>query len=171
MEALQCILGRRSVRQYRSDRLGPDVVRPMLEAARWAPTPANLQLRRFVAVEDGALIGKLGEATLDQPYVARAPFVLVACANFVAARGAVGEIGVSLATQEVAAAVQNVTLAAHAQGLASCWVGLFDAAKVARLLDLPAELTPVALVCVGYPAAAVPVPERLPVEQIFTWRR
>lgn len=166
MNTLDAILSRRSVRSFPPERVAAVQLRQLLEAARWAPTPANLQLRRFVVAQSPELIGRLADATLAQPYVATAPLVIAVCANCAAATAAVGALGTSLATQEAAAAIQNILLAAHDLGLAGCWVGLIDVEKVARLLDCPADLRPVALVALGYAEAQPPTPTRLGVEEI-----
>ena len=53
LEALQSFLrSRRSVRRFRPDPIDPALVRGLLEAARWAPSPHNRQPWRFVVVTD-----------------------------------------------------------------------------------------------------------------------
>lgn len=163
---LDAILSRRSVRRFHPAPVTADQVRRLMEAARWAPTPANLQLRRFVIVDSPATIRALADATKDQQYVAAAPLVIAALANCVAATAAVGAAGTSLAIQEAAAAIQNILLAAHEIGLAGCWVGLIDPEKVSQILTCPANLTPVALVVLGHPAEHPPTPSRLAIEQV-----
>jgi len=53
-------------------------------------------------------------------------------------------------------AVQNLLLAAHAEGLGACWMcaPLFDAEAVRQALDLPADWQPQALITLGRPASA-----------------
>ena len=53
----------------------------------------------------------------------------------------------------VSCAIQNLWLAARAEGLGVGWVSLFDPDRLAALLDMPAGAEPVAILCVG------PVPE------------
>ena len=61
-----------------------------------------------------------------------------------------------MAVQSVAMAVQNLLLAAHAEGLGACWMcaPLFCAEAVSAALDLPADWQPQALVTLGLPASA-----------------
>ena len=70
---------------------------------------------------------------------------------------------------DVAIAITHLALAATEQGLGTCWVCNFDVEAARRLFDLPAELEPVALVPIGYPAEGVVVAEknRKPVEELF----
>jgi nitroreductase len=163
---LQAIKARRSIRRFRAEAVPIEAIEQLLEAARWAPTPANLQLRRFIVVEDAATIKELGAATMDQHYVAAAPLVIAVLANCSAAAVAVGAAGTSLAIQEAAAATQNILLLAPELGLGGCWVGLIHANRVSQILAT--ELTPVALIVLGRPAEQPPTPIRLPVDQIST---
>jgi len=168
MTTMEAILGRRSVRIFHPDKISPAKVEKLLDAARWAPTPAKLQLRRFAVVDSPELIQALAGATKEQPFIGFAPLVIVAMANIKEATAMIGEVGQCLATQEVAAGVQNMLLAAFEMGLGSCWVGQIDARKVAEIVNAPSELTPVALVAIGR-AAEEPTSARLPVDQI-SWR-
>lgn len=53
----------------------------------------------------------------------------------------------------VSCAIQNMWLAARCEGLGMGWVSLFDPARLAALLQMPADAEPVAILCLG------PVPE------------
>ncbi len=71
------------------------------------------------------------------------------------------ERGIELyAIQDSAAATQNMLLRAYSLGLATCWVGAFDEREVAKILDLPKKIRPVAIVCVGYPAEKEETPRK-----------
>jgi 5,6-dimethylbenzimidazole synthase len=50
----------------------------------------------------------------------------------------------------VACAIQNMWLAARAEGLGMGWVSLFDPQEVAALLNMPSGARPVAILCVGH---------------------
>jgi F420 biosynthesis protein FbiB-like protein len=78
-----------------------------------------------------------------------------------------------LAVQSLAAAVQNMLLAAHARGLASCWycAPLFCPTAVRQTLKLPDEVEPQALIAFGYPAEQPPSPPRKPVESVVYFDR
>jgi nitroreductase len=59
-----------------------------------------------------------------------------------------------MAVQSVAMALQNLLLAAHAEGLGACWMcaPLFCPDAVQTALDLPDDWEPQALISLGYPA-------------------
>lgn len=77
-------------------------------------------------------------------------------------------------------AVQNLWLAARAEGIGVGWVSIVDPVRLAETLKLPAQVYPVAYLCLGYVSEFLPKPEleiagwrsRLPLEQLLhgnTW--
>jgi 5,6-dimethylbenzimidazole synthase len=58
----------------------------------------------------------------------------------------------------VACAIQNLWLAARAEGLGMGWVSLFDPEALAQLLDMPSGAKPVAILCLGHVDAFYPAP-------------
>jgi F420 biosynthesis protein FbiB-like protein len=74
----------------------------------------------------------------------------------------------AMAVQSVAAAIQNVLLAAHAEGLGACWFGapLFCPQVVRETLGIPKDIRPQALITLGYPAERPKAPPRKPLESI-----
>jgi F420 biosynthesis protein FbiB-like protein len=67
-----------------------------------------------------------------------------------------------LAMQSLAAALQNILLAAHSLGLGSCWfcAPAFCKETVREVLEIPGEVEPQALITIGYPAEKTPSPQR-----------
>jgi len=55
-------------------------------------------------------------------------------------------------------AIQNLWLAARAEGLGMGWVSLFEPAELSALLHLPAGALPIALLCLGPVRAFYPAP-------------
>lgn len=66
--------------------------------------------------------------------------------------------------QSMGAALENLMLAAHARGLASCWISapLFCPEAVCQALDLPPDFRPQALIALGYPKEGLRLPPRPP---------
>jgi len=163
MDLMQAIKERRSVRKYKPDPASDEVISTVLEAARWAPSWANTQCWRFVVVRAPALKDKLaGTLTSFSPgrenraavAFRGAPVVIVVCAEL----GRSGYYKGEPATEkgdwfmfDVALAMQNLTLAAHAIGLGTVHVGLFDAKEAARVLDVPEGIAVVEMTPLGYP--------------------
>jgi nitroreductase len=160
MDVMNCIRGRRSVRGFKRTEIPPEVLDPLIDALRWAPSAGNLQSRRFYFVTDPDMRRELARAAERQTFVARAPLVVVACADHRIERE-YEERGVELyCLMDVAASLQNLMLVAHAHGLATCWIGALDEDAVRDLLGLPEHLRPVSLVPVGYPTEHPTPPRR-----------
>lgn len=170
MDVLQVIRERRSIRAFQDRPIPQATLEALIQALTWAPSAGNLQSRHFFFVFDEDLRRRLADAALSQDFIAEAPLVIVACADHERVRWRYRDRGVSLyCLLDVAAAVQNILLTAHAQGLGTTWVGAFDEAAVSRLLNLPAGLRPVTIVPVGYPAEHPSAPRRLSREQLVTF--
>lgn len=164
MSILDIIKTRRSVRDFTNEEIPGSAIETLVDALRWAPSAGNLQSRKFYFVFNEDVRNRLAQAGLKQDFVsfiARAPLVIVACADHqIASR--YGERGVRLyCIQDTAASVQNLLLAAHELGLGACWVGAFKETKVREILDLSDNLVPVAIVPVGYPARIPKAPDRV----------
>ncbi|MEM2167344.1 MAG: nitroreductase family protein, partial [Candidatus Bathyarchaeia archaeon] len=73
-----------------------------------------------------------------------------------------------MATQSLAAAIQNILLAAYAEGLGTCWfcAPLFCQETVKKVLGMPRDVEPQALITVGYPAEKPEPPPRKPLKDI-----
>jgi nitroreductase len=159
MEVLEAIRTRRSIRKYRTDPVDDQALAQVLEAARQAPSWANTQCWRFVVVRDSATKAKLAD-TPDETNPARdalrnAPLVIVACAELGQAGFKEGKISTDKDDWfmfDVAIAMQNLVLAAHSLGLATVYVGRFDAKEAARILGVPEGYCVVAMTPLGYPA-------------------
>ncbi len=76
------------------------------------------------------------------------------------------------AIQDATAGVENLLLAAHAKGLATCWVGAFDENAVSGILGLPHKTRPVAIIPVGYADETPAAPPRMGLDKVVhreTW--
>lgn len=165
MGILDIIKNRRSVREFKDQEIPESAIDVLIEALRWAPSAGNLQSRKFYFVFNEGTRNKLAQAGLKHDFVsfiARAPLVIVACADRrIASR--YGDRGLRLyCIQDTAASVQNLLLAAYELGLGTCWVGAFKEEKVREILNLPENLWPVAIVPVAYPARTPKAPDRVP---------
>ncbi|MCJ7479380.1 MAG: nitroreductase family protein [Candidatus Nanohaloarchaeota archaeon QJJ-7] len=151
MDVLEAITSRVSITSYRDTGVDRPKVARLLEAARWAPSAGNMQVSEYVIVEDEELLEKLSEYAHNQSHIREAPFALVILADIEKAERNYPERGELYALQETAAAMQNVLLEAHNQGLGAAWVGSFDEEQVGALLEVPERLRPVSIVTVGHP--------------------
>ncbi len=167
------IAERRDIRRYRPDAVPDDVLRRVLQAGHRAPSVGLMQPWRFIVVrsiERRSAVRQLAQrerirqadrfderarAFLDQKIegVVEAPVGLVVCCDHgddaveVLGRGTIPETDI----YSTACAVQNIWLAARAEGLGIGWVSFYDPDDLREVFGLPARVEPVAYLCVGWP--------------------
>jgi nitroreductase len=151
MNILEAVRDRRSIREFQPGEIPDTIIENLKEALIWAPSAGNLQARKFYFVFEKKVKAKLASAALNQNFIAKAPLVIVACTDS-QIRIHYGEKGVNLYTiQDVSSSIMGMMLVAHEEGLGSVWVGAFYEKEVAKILKLPDNLSPVAIVPIGYP--------------------
>ncbi len=173
MDVLEAIKTRRSIRKYKPDPVDEKTLEAVLEAARWAPSWANSQCWRFVVVSDDAVKARLTEAlSANNPAtdaIRNAPFVIVACAKLERSGFYRGEATTDKGDWfmfDVGIAMQNLALAAHALGLGTVHVGLFDAAKAGEAINVPDGHCVVEMSPLGYPDHEARTPPRKELSEI-----
>lgn len=172
---------RRDVRRYRPDPIPAEVLRRVLEAGHAAPSVGHSQPWRFVLVRDPATrqraslladAERLAQAHDLDPDAARhlldlqlegireAPLgVVIACDRRVPAAGVLGRRTFSDAdVWSCACAIQNIWLAARAEGLGLGWVTLFRPEDLAALVGMPDDVVPLGWLCLGWPDERNPAP-------------
>ncbi len=166
----RAIHGRRDMRHFAGGSVAPEVLRRLLQAAHHAPSVGFMQPWRFVRITDAALRAPL-HALVEQERVLTAQALGQRQEEFMRLKvqgvlDAAELLVVALADgrerhifgrrtlpqmdlASVSCAIQNLWLAARAEGLGMGWVSLFDPVALAQLLGLPSGAEPVALLCLG----------------------
>jgi len=163
MQFEQLIRSRYSVRAYKGDPVPDQVLAKVLEAGRLAPTAANRQAFRILAIHTAGREQEL-KRIYRRDWFVRAPLVIGVCALtdscWVRADGkSYGEV-------DAAIVMDHLILAAADQGLGSCWVGAFDARAAREVLGLPESAEPVAFTPLGYPGDRPGAKKRRPVDDL-----
>jgi len=166
MDLMEAIRTRRSIRKYKPTPVPESIVKEVLNAARLAPTANNSQPWRIVVVQDEDTKLKLAAAANGQRFIAQAPMVLVACGVPDEAFQTAGGY-TSSHVMDATIAVDHLTLAAHAQGLGTCWIAWFKEAKVKEVLGIPEDVGVVAMTPLGYPDEAPERPSRKNLEELI----
>ncbi len=152
MKLADAISARRSVRQFKSDDVGEEVVKKIILAGIAAPSAGNGQSWHFFVVRDEKARHALAVDAGHQHFIHQAPVVIVVCADLDRAERNYGSRGREVyALQETAAAVENMLLTIASEGLGSCWIGAFDEKKASEILKLPKNIRPLAMLPVGVP--------------------
>lgn len=190
------IAERRDIRRFRPDPVPEDVLERILAAAHRAPSVGLMQPWRLIVVEDVATrsaVRRLAQRErvlqsdrfderarhfLDQKIegVVEAPLGIVVCCDHgdpeaeILGRGTIKETDV----YSTACAIQNLWLAARAEGLGVGWVSYYRPQDLRDLLKIPAHVDPMAYLAVGWPDERPVRPglesagwsERMPLEDV-----
>jgi nitroreductase len=152
MDIFQVIENRRSIRKYKDTPVERGKIDCVLDAARLAPSWKNMQCWRFLVLtgmeKREALLAAFPDDNPGKRAIASAPVVIVVCAD--PAQSGV-ENGIDYFVADTAIAFEHLCLAAHALGLGSCWMGLYDEAVIREALGIPAGVRVVGITPLGYP--------------------
>lgn len=167
MDLVEAIKGRRSIRKYKTDPVPEEALQTVLEAVKWAPSWANTQCWEVIVVKDPKIKSEVA-ATLPQgnpamTSITTSPALLVLCGKKGVSgfyKGQVATVKGDWLMFDTGIAMQNVCLAAHARGLGTVIVGLFDHKKVEEILGVPQHVEVVAMTPLGYPATEGSAPKR-----------
>lgn len=148
---LDNILARTSIRSYQDRPVEQDKIEKLLRAGMAAPSAVDRRPWHFIVVTDKPVLEGLAQANPNAGMAARAPLAIVVCGDKTKALTRVPDYWV----QDVAAATQNILLAAHGMGLGSVWTGTYPTPErvqgVTRVLNLPEHIIPFCTIVIGYP--------------------
>lgn len=176
MNLADCIKTRRSIRSYKEEQIPQEVVREVVDLARFAPSWKNTQIARYYVVQDAALKQHIAENcmmgfTFNTNTLTKAPALVVLA--YVEKRCGYERDGSFSTSKEdrwemfdAGIAAQTFCLAAHEKGLGTCIMGIFDEAKVAEAIKLPEGQKVGAVISIGYPADEPAAPARKEAEQL-----
>lgn len=170
MDCFDAIFNRRSCRAFKSQPVEPDKVNRILEAALYAPSPANKQPWEFIVTGNpkyreqlkassdltkdklAARSGWKWLPTFSLDFLVQAPLYIVVVGD--PARGGAEQFLDTPSPgwlEACCAAIQNMQLAAQAEGLGSLWFSLYEPGDVRKIFGIDESKEPVAVLCIGYP--------------------
>jgi nitroreductase len=130
-----------AVRRYRDDPVPEEIIRRIVEAARFTGSSMNGQPWHFVIVTDRETLRRLGASVRHGRYIADAPLAIAVAVE------RSSRFGLSDASR----AIQSMILAAWEAGVGSNWTGFTGLEEVRVALEIPNEYDVVAVVPFGYP--------------------
>jgi len=182
------IEARRDMRHFRREPVAPELLTKLLQAAHHAPSVGLMQPWRFLRITDASLRERIA-ALVEEERLATARALNEREQEFMQLKVEgirdCGELLVAALMDKrephifgrrtlpqmdlasVACAIQNLWLAARAEGLGMGWVSLFDPEKLAALLQMPTGSEPVAILCLGHVDEFYPAP----MLQLEGWRQ
>jgi nitroreductase len=154
MDAMKAIFSRRSIRKYTNKQVPDSVVKEILEAAMSAPSAGNEQPWHFIVIKDRKI---LNEITKIHPYAQAlntASVAILVCGDLKL------EVHKDCWIQDCSAAAENILIAAQAKGLGTVWLGVYPRTErvdgIRKLLNIPDNVIPIAVIPIGYPAEDKP---------------
>ena len=147
------ILTRVSVRKYQDKKVDDATLDQLLRAAMAAPSAGNKQPWHFVVCTDKEVRADMATTNPYGNMIAQAPLAIAVCGDkSKVLEGEAGEMWV----QDCSAAAENILLAAHGLGLGAVWTGVYPIkdrmSKLSKILELPENIVPRAIIAIGYPA-------------------
>jgi FMN reductase [NAD(P)H] len=176
LDELTRMASHRTHRRYSSRAVEPALLRLLFACALSAPSKSDLQQADIVHVTDRAKVQAIADGIPDMPWIADAPVFLIFLANHRRLRLLSEWRGKQFANDhldhflnaavDAALVMMSFIRAAEAVGLGACPVSHVRnrSPELARMLELPDWVFPVAGLCVGYPAAPGMISPRLPLE-------
>lgn len=153
MKVNELIAKRRTIRKFKQDALSKEQLCKFVDAARLAPSAANLQPLKYVTVSNKEMTDKVFETLKWAGYLKgeynpkedeRPTGYIVVCVD--------NDISKAGYDMDVGAAVENIILSALFDGVGSCWLGSVERPKLKRLLGISNNLEISCVVALGYPA-------------------
>lgn len=170
------IAERRDMRHFLPTPIAPELLTKLLQAAHHAPSVGLMQPWRFIRISDAnlrqAIYAQVNEERINTAQAIGEYETTARYAEFMRLKveGILdcGELLVASLCEDrekhifgrrtlpemdlasVSCAIQNLWLAARAEGLGMGWVSLFDPIKLATLLNIPSGAKPIAILCLGY---------------------
>lgn len=147
------IMGRSSIRSYQDKPVEDVKIEKMLRAAMAAPTAGNKQPWKFVVIKERKTLDTISGHFNTIKMAKDAPVAIVVCGDL---DNTFPGDGRDYWVQDASAATENLLLAAHGMGLGAVWCGIYPMSErvsfLQELLQLPANVVPLNVIPVGYPA-------------------
>lgn len=167
METYRAILKRRSIRSFQQRRIAPKELERMVNAARLAPSAANLQPLEYLVVTAKSLCEEVFKHLKWAGYIApegnprpgcepTAYIIIIAnkkkVSHSIMKRDEKAlRYSFKLELRDVGAAAENIMLFAQSKGIASCWLGAINKPGIRKTLSIPSHLEIDSVVALGYP--------------------
>ncbi len=152
MSIYNVALTRRSIRRFKRKKVAFKILEKLVNAARLAPSAANLQPCEFITIDKKEIVDKIFPTLRWAGYIkpegnpppGKEPAAYIAVLVNARKKPLYAEA-------DVAAAVENILLVAAELGLGSCWIGAIDRAKIKAILEVPQYCEVKYVVALGYP--------------------
>jgi nitroreductase len=152
MEVYKAILSRRSIRRFHQKPISFEILKKFVNAARLAPSAANLQPIEFFVVTDKELCSKVFKTLSWAAYIKPtwAPIKKVRPTAYII--NLIIDPENKWAVRDVSLASENIALAAEEEGIGSCIMCKIDKDKIKENLNIPRNIEVDSVIALGYKA-------------------
>ena len=147
------VAGRRTIRQFKPEPVPPGLLERLVDAARLAPSAANMQPLEYIVVDDKRVCDEIFSCLKWAAYIApegnpkpgqEPAAYIVTLVNT--------KVREKMFEYDVGAAVENMILTALGEGVGSCWLLSIDRDKLRAILGVPEHYRIDSVLALGYPA-------------------
>ena len=170
MDIKECIETRRSVRRFTEEAIPRETILEILRLTSFAPSWKNTQTPRYTIVTDKSVMERIAEEcvlgfqyntrTLTRCSALAVQSVVTNISGMEKDGSATTSKGSTWEVFDAGISAQTFCLAAHALGVGTCIMGIFDDEKIAAQIGLPEGQRVSALIAMGYPAETPVMPRR-----------
>ncbi|GAF03288.1 putative NAD(P)H nitroreductase [Saccharicrinis fermentans DSM 9555 = JCM 21142] len=168
MHFKELIKSRYAVRTYHENKVNPTLIKQVVNAGRLAPSAANRQPWKFIAVDDDEILNKI-HAAYPREWFAKVPNLIIVYGNHEESwkRSFDGKDHCDIDT---AIAIDHMTLAATELGLGTCWVCHFNPQLIQEVIQNEPYWEPMAILTIGYPVELkAPHKKRKTIEEVLSF--
>lgn len=170
-ETLKLLNNRISLRRYKDEPISKEHLDQIFHSTMRAPTAGNMMLYSILAIKDKEKIKKLSETCDNQPFIAKAPLVLIFLADMQRWTDYLQHCDIKgfckekemeynepnnadlfLSISDTMIAAQNTVIAGESLGIGSCYIGdIMENYEIHKeMFDLPDKVFPIGMLCLGY---------------------
>jgi len=165
MDFFEVVRNRRSIRKYQERNVEKEKLQKILEAARLAPSAMNRQPYKLIVVSKKEIMSRINSAC-NQNWRAPIMIVLVSTPKDAWVR----DDGEEYWKADASVAMHQVSLAAYAENLGTCWIVAFKEKEVKEVLGIDSDSRIAFLSPLGYPAESKgPINKRKPLESLVQY--
>lgn len=174
METLECILQRRSIRKFKSEKLTAELAGQIIEYAKFVPSWSHTKTTRYTFVQDDVFKSKLAGCVThhNRVIIENAPnlFILTAMtgrSGYERNGAVVSHTPEEWLMFDSGIAAQTLCLAAKEFSVGTVILGGFSIPEITALLQLPEDQVLVTVIAAGYPDEEPVVPKRKELSEIL----
>lgn len=161
---MSIIMKRKSVREFKDNKILENEIKSLLQAGMQAPSAKNQQPWDFIVVDDRKILDKLASMSQGSWPLETSPLAIIPMLRK-------SEKSPHMTVQDLSAATENILLEAVNLGLGGVWIGVFPLEDridhVSELFNINGDTLPFAIIALGHPLKEKDVTIRYDESRIF----